>query len=145
MDKALGKEFSIKTDILGPDAGEVKELRELNRVIKWESTGITWEADPRHAEMIVEQFEMTRAKPVTTPGLKDEVKSGTAAERRVNFADVDDLECNVCAEEPLKDDEIMNLHGWNINKHGMWEAAFEGATSMPLRPAGRMHKRIIRD
>ena len=54
MDKAFGKEFSIKTEILGPDAGEGKELRVLNRVIKWESTGITWEADPRHAEMIVE-------------------------------------------------------------------------------------------
>ena len=56
-DKALGKEFSIKTEILGPDAGEVKELRVLNRVIKWESAGITSEADPRHAEMIVEQLE----------------------------------------------------------------------------------------
>ena len=51
----------------------------------------------------------------------------------------------MCIEEPLKDDEIMSLHGWNNNKHGMWEAEFEGATSMPLLPAGRMHRRIIRD
>ena len=49
MDKALGKELSIKTEILGPDAEEVKELRVLNRDIKWESTGITWEADPRQS------------------------------------------------------------------------------------------------
>ena len=57
MDKALGKELSIKTEILVPDAGEAKELRVLNRMIKWESTGITWEADPRHAEMIVEKLK----------------------------------------------------------------------------------------
>ena len=49
MDKALGKDFSIKTEILGPDAEEVKELRVLNCVVKWESTGITWEADPRQS------------------------------------------------------------------------------------------------
>ena len=49
MDKALVKEFSIKTEILGPNAEELKELRVLNRVIKWESTGITWEADPRRS------------------------------------------------------------------------------------------------
>ena len=49
MDKALGKEFSIKTEIFGPDAEEVKELRVLDRVTKWESTGITWEADPRQS------------------------------------------------------------------------------------------------
>ena len=51
LDNTLGKELSIKTEILGPDAEEVKEVRVLNRDIKWEKTGITWEADPRHAEM----------------------------------------------------------------------------------------------
>ena len=144
-DKAFGKEFSIKTEIFGPDAREVKELRVLNRAIKWESTGITWEADPRHAEMIVEQLEMTGAKPVITPGLKEEVKAGTEAERKVNLADANDPDCNVCVEEPLRNDKIKSLHGWNINKYGMWEAEFEGATSMPLPPAGRMHRRITRD
>ena len=86
LDNALGEEFSIKTEMLGPDAGEVKELRVLNRVINWEKTG-TWEADPRYAEMVVEQLEMTGAKPVVTPGLKDDTKAGTAAERKVNLAD----------------------------------------------------------
>ena len=88
---------------------------------------------------------MTGAKPVTTPGLKEEVKADTEAERKVNLADANDPDCNECAEEPLRNDEIMSLHGWNINKYGMWEAEFEGATSMPLPPAGRMHRRITRD
>ena len=34
FDGALAKELQIKTEILGPDEGEVKELRILNRVIR---------------------------------------------------------------------------------------------------------------
>ena len=34
FDQALAKEFEIKTDVLGPDEGEDKELRIFNRVIR---------------------------------------------------------------------------------------------------------------
>ena len=34
LDKSLGKELSIKTEIIGPDEGKVKEPRVLNRVIR---------------------------------------------------------------------------------------------------------------
>ena len=77
MDEVLGKEFSIETEILGPDEGEVKELRVLNRVIGREKSGIVWEGNPRHAEIVVEQLAMLKSKPVTTPGAEKEAKAGT--------------------------------------------------------------------
>jgi hypothetical protein len=38
---------------LGGGEGELRELRVLNRVIRWTSAGLKYEADPRHAEIIV--------------------------------------------------------------------------------------------
>ena len=64
FDEALAKEFKIKTEILGPDEGEVKELRILNRVVRWEEDGLEREADQRHAELIISQLDLSNAKPV---------------------------------------------------------------------------------
>ncbi len=38
---------------LGGEPGELRELRVLNRVIRWTSAGLKYEADPRHAEIVV--------------------------------------------------------------------------------------------
>jgi hypothetical protein len=38
---------------LGGGQGELKELRVLNRVIRWSPAGLKYEADPRHAEIMV--------------------------------------------------------------------------------------------
>ena len=56
MNFSLGKSFQVKAEIIGPDPGQQLEARALNRVIRWEETGITLEPDPRHAEIMVEQM-----------------------------------------------------------------------------------------
>ncbi len=38
---------------LGGDPGELRELRVLNRIIRWTPQGLKYEADPRHAELLV--------------------------------------------------------------------------------------------
>ncbi len=38
---------------LGGGQGELRELRVLNRVIRWTPAGLRYEADPRHAEILV--------------------------------------------------------------------------------------------
>ncbi len=38
---------------LGGGQGELQEMRVLNRVIRWTPTGLKYEADPRHAEIVV--------------------------------------------------------------------------------------------
>ena len=40
----------------GGDEGDLKEIRVLNRILKWTSQGITYEADPRLVEQLVQDF-----------------------------------------------------------------------------------------
>ena len=75
LDQALRKKFEIKTDFLGPGARHAKQMRVLNRILSWTSDGITYEADQRHAELLVEAMGVTR--PVSTPGSReDAAKAG---------------------------------------------------------------------
>ena len=53
---------------LGPESHDLKEIRLLNRIIAWESDGIRYEADQRHSEILVSEFELNTAKGVDTPG-----------------------------------------------------------------------------
>ena len=39
--------------MLGPDPSDLKEVRLLNRVIRWGPRGVRYESDPRHAEMLI--------------------------------------------------------------------------------------------
>ena len=54
---------------LGGDAGDLSEIRVLNRVLRWLPGGISYEADPRHVELLVQDFPPT-AGSVKTAGLK---------------------------------------------------------------------------
>ena len=56
----LRKHFSIKLrGILGDGQGECSEIVLLNRVIRYTSTGIDWEADPRHSEIICTELGLS--------------------------------------------------------------------------------------
>jgi hypothetical protein len=52
---------------LGPGEEDTQELRVLNRVLRWTEKGVTYEADPRHAEILVAGL-LGGSRPVTTPG-----------------------------------------------------------------------------
>ena len=72
LDDALQKQFKMKSQVLGPDVGEVKELTILNRTVRWTPTGLTWEPDPRHAEAIIRDMGVVDGKGACSPGLKEE-------------------------------------------------------------------------
>ena len=42
----------------------------LNRVVRWTSRGLEYEADPRQAEKLIRDTELQGANSVTTPGVK---------------------------------------------------------------------------
>ncbi len=73
---------------LGGGQGELKELRVLNRVIRWTPTGLKYEADPRHAEIVVRGVagvERALSAPGTsskefeaTPGEEEDLPERTA-------------------------------------------------------------------
>ena len=58
----------------------MKEIRVLNRVLRWTAQGIAYEADPRHAEILMTGL-LGASRPVTTPGTAA-AKGGLEEEER---------------------------------------------------------------
>ena len=73
LDARLQAKFEIKTDVLGPEDGHKKEVRVLNRILRWGAEGIEYEPDQRHAEQVIEALGLIEGKGVTTPGSRDDV------------------------------------------------------------------------
>ena len=70
-DKFLER-YEIKdSGIMGPDPDDIKQVRVLNRLVTWHSDRLEYEADPRHAEIIIAELALQSAKPVSTPGGRD--------------------------------------------------------------------------
>ena len=60
---------------MGPGEKDQKSMRILNRVIEWTDVGISYEADQRHAEIIVKQLGLEKeSRSLSTPGVKLEDK-----------------------------------------------------------------------
>ena len=56
--------------VLGPEPGDCKSIRILNRCLEWTSEGIVYEADPKHVEITCSQLGLDKASyPITTPGV----------------------------------------------------------------------------
>jgi hypothetical protein len=55
---------------LGPGKDDDHEGLVLNRVVRWTSGGLEYEADPRQAEKLIRDTELQGANSVTTPGVK---------------------------------------------------------------------------
>jgi len=55
---------------LGPNEGDTKMIRLLNRIIEWKHNGIYMEADPRHAEIMVKHLNLEGCTPLAAPNEK---------------------------------------------------------------------------
>ena len=67
----MSKKYKIKLrDIIGPDAHDDKEIIILNRILRWSADGLELEADPRHAEIIIQELSLHNCKAMSTPGVK---------------------------------------------------------------------------
>ncbi len=71
----MNESFLVKlVGKLGGDHGDDKEIRVLNRILRWTAHGIMYEADPRHAEILASEVGAT-GPAVRTPVVKsDKVK-----------------------------------------------------------------------
>ena len=71
----MESKFEIKSEMLGPTPGvHQQEIRVLNRILRWTKEGIVYEPDQRHAEIVVRELGLENAKPVSTPGCRDDAK-----------------------------------------------------------------------
>ena len=56
--KALERRILQKVvGTIGGDNWDLKELRVLNRVLRWQEWGIAYEADHRHAELLIKALQ----------------------------------------------------------------------------------------
>ena len=71
LGKELSKAFECKISIMGPEEQDQKEIEVLNRWLTWSNNeghhAITYEADPKHAEIIIQELGMNDAKELATP------------------------------------------------------------------------------
>ncbi len=73
LEKLLSSRYDYRCEgAVGPEDGDGTELCMLNRTIRYDKeTGVLeYEADQRHAELIVRTLGLENAKPVSTPGEK---------------------------------------------------------------------------
>ena len=64
----MKKVYELKSTIIGPEPHHHKEVRILNRIVRWSRDGIQYECDQRHADVIVKELNLEGQKPLTTPG-----------------------------------------------------------------------------
>ena len=67
----LEKRYELKEAArLGPNKEDDKEVKILNRIVRWIAEGIGYEADPRHAKKLIQELGLEGCRPVTAPGVK---------------------------------------------------------------------------
>ena len=86
LQKKLEATFEMKTVVVGhsKQEGVVTEGKILNRVVRAVDQGWEYESDQRHAEIIVEELQLQRASPLSTPGVEETGKRTAAEEAAGN-------------------------------------------------------------
>ena len=69
--KTLEDKYRLKVETLGKEEQCVQELRILNKVVRYTGSGLELEADPRHAEIVVKELDLSDAKSSKVPGAKE--------------------------------------------------------------------------
>ena len=65
----LGSKYEVTCSIIGPEANFMKEVRILNRTIRWTKEGIEYEADDKHAKIVIEECQVKSARTSRIPGV----------------------------------------------------------------------------
>ena len=72
MRQEMEKRFLLKSKMIGERECLEKKIKVLNRVIRWSSRGISYEADVEHIPEMVTALNLEHCKPLTAPGSKQE-------------------------------------------------------------------------
>ena len=80
MKTKMEERFALKTTIVGNDEDMEKEVKVLNRKIKWEFQGLSYEADTRHVPDLLRGMNLEHVRPLGSPGARiDEKKNNLDA------------------------------------------------------------------
>jgi hypothetical protein len=130
LQKELKKHFELKVrGRIGPSPKDDKCIRLLNRIFQWTPEGITWEADQRHAEIVVQQLGLDeKTKPVNTTGNKnkevdeEELESEQATQYRAmtarcNYLSQDRSDIQYAVKELCRSMSRPTVEDWVKLKH----------------------------
>ena len=90
IEKILAEKFEFRVDgSLGPDESDGSVMSVLNRILEFDkNTGVlSYEPDPRHAEIIVKQLNLSDAKGVNTPSVKETGEDAFKESKPLNSED----------------------------------------------------------
>ncbi len=90
FENKIKEEFEVKVrGRLGPGKEDMKAIRILNRIVEWTKEGLRYEADQRHAEIIVKELELEGVKVRTeVPGERIPVEEGDEEELSPNMTKI---------------------------------------------------------
>lgn len=85
----LGSTCTVTTQVFGPRGGGSQlQTKIINRIVTWNNAkGTSYEADPRHVELILNQLKLIEAKLATAPGVNDEGRTSQDNETSLNDQD----------------------------------------------------------
>ena len=104
LETELTKAYEIKTQKVGNSVGYKSEGKVLNRILRINDDGWQMEADPRHAELVVEQLGLKDDKGIGTPGLSGADEDDTDEDVPLTGADITSYrgviaQCNYLASD----------------------------------------------
>ena len=89
FERMLMETREINTQKIGPwTSGGASEGKVLNRTLRWSREAWEVEADPRHAELLVEQLDVEGARILSMPGAEDDDKDSDADKVPLAGADI---------------------------------------------------------
>ena len=78
----LKKSFEIKVrGRLGEGCPGAQQIKILNRIVTLDSEGLTYEADPRHTDLLMSSLSLTESSSASSPGVKPTDRDDTAQKR----------------------------------------------------------------
>ena len=126
--KALEEAFDIReTHVIGHEDGDEKEGKVLNRILRAGEHGWELEADPRHAELLIQQLELEGCKGVSSPGTessdaeeednaeltdKEEITKFRGVAARTNYLAQDRPDIAYAAKEVCRDMARPTRRSW---------------------------------
>ena len=98
---------------VGPAPQDAKEAVVLNRIVRWTTSGVEYEADPRQVEKLLAECGLTGSNSVATPGVrlgfaelegdkplsKSQFTAFRGAAARANYLAADRIDCQFAAKE----------------------------------------------
>ena len=71
MGATLKKRWETRDQMIGPNPVEQKELRILNRTLRWCKDGLVFAANLRHGREVIDELGLSMSKPVSSPATAD--------------------------------------------------------------------------